>query len=92
MKAVVEFDESVGRQLESMASREGKTVEEIVRDAAISLLSRRAEPDTGRGRVELPVAGDAAHRMTDAEFRQMIEEAGRDDDLRRMGGAGRDSA
>src|SRR5438067_1488755 len=75
MRTTIRMPESLRRQLMQLARREGRTFTEMIHEAAMLLITQRASgaPRKRRKRIVFPVVGDPKRKMSEQEYRAMID-------------------
>lgn len=89
MRTTIRMNNELARRAKRHAARTGRTFTQFVEDAVTHLLAQKPAGAARRKKIVLPVAGDPANRMTDREYRELIEKINLEDDLRHIWGARR---
>ena len=72
MRTTIRMNEELARRAKAYAAKHDQTFTQVVEEAIADYLARQADPKPRR-RIVLPTAGDPSRRMTEQEYRQMIE-------------------
>ncbi|MBA3273450.1 MAG: hypothetical protein H0T11_06210 [Chthoniobacterales bacterium] len=73
MRTTIRMNEELARRAKQFAARTDRTFTQVVAEAVMELLAKGNHPKP-RERIVLPTSGDASHRMTEEEYRAMIEQ------------------
>ena len=77
------MNEELARKAKQYAARSGSSFTELVEDAITEFVSRAPESARTRKRITFPVSGDPKNRITEAQYRAMVEEM-YDEEARRI--------
>ena len=74
MRTTIRMNEDLARRAKQFAARTNRTFTQVVEEAVAEFLTKPA-PQQPRARIVLPTSGTASgKKMTEAEYRAMIEE------------------
>lgn len=88
MRTTIRMNQELAQKVRRLADDSGRTFTAVIEEAVADLLAKQVNHPP-RNRPPLPVVGDPTRRVTEDEYRAIIERMLGDDDARHLGG-GRD--
>ncbi len=73
MRTTIRMNEELSRRAHKFAHETSRTFTQLIEEAVTAFVSQSVEPKGKRKRITFPVSGDPKNRMTEAQYRAMIE-------------------